>query len=433
MMTFLHPSYLWALWGLLVPIAIHLWSKKKAKTIKVGSVQLLSESKSKRSSSLQLNEWLLLLLRLIVLSLVVLLMAKPQWRDKSNAVEVVYLVEPSLAADVNLKPTLDSLSQENEVRLLEKHFPAYSVSANIISDENIPDYWRLASEMDALKTDSIVVLTKGLQQGLKGMRPRTQNNIHWIQMDEATSAIEKPIWAYKDNERVRLVSVISNAERTSFITNKLSVEDTSIQTNESGDSIKIDLENRTETVPFSIVRPLEVTLFYSDSLKAEKEYIETSFMALASYLNREINVNSEKDFLPNQTADSDLTVWLSRQGPPKSYQKLLIFKPDSLAHELIEKGEGNTYFLTDRLNLDNVISQHFTEKLLLLLDLQGELMNEAQNWDLRKVAENVLITTIEDEESKEEYKATMDISPWFWMILPLLMIIERIVAFKRKH
>ena len=239
-MTFLHPSYLWALWGLLVPIAIHLWSKKEAKTIMVGSVQLLSESKSKRSSSLQLNEWLL---RLIVLSLVVLLMAKPQWTNKSYAAEVVYLVEPSLTADINLKPILDSLTQENEVRLLEKHFPAYTISENIVNDENVPDYWQLASEMDALNSDSIVVFTKGFLQGLKGMRPRTHNNIHWIQMDVATPAIEKPIWAYKDNERVRLISVISNAERTSFITDEISEGDTTIQPNETGDSIKIDLEN----------------------------------------------------------------------------------------------------------------------------------------------------------------------------------------------
>ena len=43
-MSFAHPLYLWTLLGLLVPIAIHLWSKKEAKTIKIGSVQLLSES-----------------------------------------------------------------------------------------------------------------------------------------------------------------------------------------------------------------------------------------------------------------------------------------------------------------------------------------------------------------------------------------------------
>ncbi|MEP0086438.1 MAG: BatA domain-containing protein, partial [Maribacter dokdonensis] len=81
-MSFAHPSYLWALLGLLVPIAIHLWSKKEAKTIKIGSVQWLSESKSKQSSSIQLNEWWLLVLRMGIISLLVLLMAKPQWHSK---------------------------------------------------------------------------------------------------------------------------------------------------------------------------------------------------------------------------------------------------------------------------------------------------------------------------------------------------------------
>ncbi len=433
MITFLYPSYLWALWGLLVPIVIHLWSKKEAKTIKVGSVQLLSESKSKRSSSLQLNEWLLLLLRMAVLALLVLLMAKPQWTGEPSASKLVYIVEPSLLGNDLLKQRLDSLWQESEVRLLKKNFPLYSGSENGTGVEQIPDYWQLASDMDVLNADSIVVFTKGLKQGIKGMRPHTRNSIHWIQIDGKTSKLEKPIWAYKDNERLSLFTIATNAERTSFKKTDINHGGSTYQLNEAGDSLKIDFENTKATVPVSVVRPIEISLFYSDSLRTEKEYIETSFLAISSYLNREINVNITTDSLVGQKTDADLTIWLSEKKAPKAYQKLLVLKPNIFAKGLIEEGEGNRYFLTDRLNLDNVISQHFTEKLLLLLDLDKDLKNKAQEWDLRTVSERVLLPNREEGKPDEKMKAGIAISPWFWMILPLLLLIERILAYKRKQ
>ena len=53
-MSFLNPTYLWALLGLLIPIAIHLWSKKEGKTVKIGSIELLRESDSKQTSIIKI-------------------------------------------------------------------------------------------------------------------------------------------------------------------------------------------------------------------------------------------------------------------------------------------------------------------------------------------------------------------------------------------
>ena len=61
-MVFLNPLFLWTLLGLSIPIAIHFWSKKKVKTIKIGSTQLLKQLNPKQTSSIRLNQWFLLLL-----------------------------------------------------------------------------------------------------------------------------------------------------------------------------------------------------------------------------------------------------------------------------------------------------------------------------------------------------------------------------------
>ena len=54
-MTFLNPTYLWTLLALAVPLAIHLWSRKKVRVIKVGSTRFLESLDPKQTNSVKLN------------------------------------------------------------------------------------------------------------------------------------------------------------------------------------------------------------------------------------------------------------------------------------------------------------------------------------------------------------------------------------------
>ncbi|MBB6238121.1 hypothetical protein HDC90_002750 [Pedobacter sp. AK013] len=76
-MHFLSPIGLLALAGLIVPLIIHLWNVKQGKTIKIGSIALLGESSRASSKSFKINDWLLLLLRCLLLALLALLLARP--------------------------------------------------------------------------------------------------------------------------------------------------------------------------------------------------------------------------------------------------------------------------------------------------------------------------------------------------------------------
>ena len=95
-MTFGNPFYLWTLLGLLVPIAIHLWSKKEAKIIKIGSIKFLTPSDSKQSSRIKLNELWLLFLRMFIISILAIILSEPQWQSKSKNIPITYIVDPIL-------------------------------------------------------------------------------------------------------------------------------------------------------------------------------------------------------------------------------------------------------------------------------------------------------------------------------------------------
>lgn len=76
-MHFLYPIGLFALAGIIVPLVIHLWNVKQGKTIKIGSIALLGESSSASSKSFKINDWLLFVLRCLLLVLLAFLLAQP--------------------------------------------------------------------------------------------------------------------------------------------------------------------------------------------------------------------------------------------------------------------------------------------------------------------------------------------------------------------
>ncbi|MGE4287736.1 MAG: BatA domain-containing protein [Salinivirgaceae bacterium] len=76
-MQFLYPKFLWALFTLLVPIAIHLFNFKRYKTIYFSNVAFLQNLHHETKSQSVVKKIVLLLLRLLMLVALVLLFARP--------------------------------------------------------------------------------------------------------------------------------------------------------------------------------------------------------------------------------------------------------------------------------------------------------------------------------------------------------------------
>lgn len=84
-MQFLYPIGLFALASLIVPIVIHLWKVKQGKTLKIGSISLLGEGAASNAKSIQVSDWLLLLLRCLFFILLAFILASPFITGKSIA------------------------------------------------------------------------------------------------------------------------------------------------------------------------------------------------------------------------------------------------------------------------------------------------------------------------------------------------------------
>ncbi|MDF0717946.1 BatA domain-containing protein [Muricauda sp. 334s03] len=425
-MVFANPSYLWALLGLLVPLAIHLWSKKEAKTIKIGSIQLLDESNSRQSSSIQLNEWLLLLLRMLIIALIVLLMAGPQWRTKGDEKQITYLVEASVANDPSISAILDSLQEESPVLLMKNGFPAWESDVDYSRSKEQPNYWQLTQKMDSLRSDSIVVFTKALAKGFRSMRPATQKKIHWVVM-EPDETQDVPLIAFNREAGIELVSASSSGRVTKI--NKKIVND-GFEVVASGDSLRL-LSDDTRTVPLTGLDTLHVNMYVEEGFEREGNYIEASFRALSTFLKQEIIIHKE-DRLSND--ETHLNIWLHNDSNNHMVGKWLVYQENPLAKQLIESTiTKNIFHLTSRLNPKNTVEQHLPEQLLDILDLDRELNSLVREVDGRQLDETVLKPNYVEPKRKRERATMIDISFWVFCLLAGLMIVERIMANYKKQ
>lgn len=139
-MNLLYPIGLLALTAILVPIIIHLWRIKQGKTLKVGSISLMGESAASNARSLVISDWLLLLLRCLLLMILAFLLAQPFLKGKPLTKQGGWiLVEQQNLKTIyqNHRKTIDSLLNKGfEFRHLGLGFKALSLkdTSNVVTD-----------------------------------------------------------------------------------------------------------------------------------------------------------------------------------------------------------------------------------------------------------------------------------------------------------
>ena len=410
-MFFANPMFLWALLGLAVPVAIHLWSKDEGKTIKVGSIANLRESENAQTKTLQLNEWLLLLLRMLAIALVVFILAEPFVKSKIKNQELVYLVEPELLKIDTFKASMDSLAESKTVKLFLEDFPEYNAADSVKTVE--VNYWQLAQDFERLKADSLVVYSQTLLNGFKGKRPEITENVNWVTIDSSQNTAGT-VALTQLQDSVEVLEVKSTKQQLRY---KKSVRDFAAIQN---------LETDLEIQPLDT---LQVYTFAEDSLQTDLKFLKTGFEALSTYLKRPIAVT---DIAPNESPQEGILIWLSPSDTPEFSGSLLDYQPNAFASDLIVK--NGTYFsLTQNLTRKNVVEQHLAEHLLPLINLHPELDEAVQKYD-RRVLADAFATPLRTAKVQELNQASsIPLTHWFWLALLITLIVERFLSRIRKQ
>lgn len=426
-MTFLNPTYLWFSLGIFIPIAIHLWSRRRVVTIKVGSIRLLQESEPKRTSTVRLNELWLLALRVLMIAVITLLLASPRTIDTSAQKPLVYLIEPTLLHSDKVKRLLNETPEE-QVKVLVEGFPDVAGYSPTDREDEIPEYWQLAQKMNALPADSIIVIAEGFVSGIKGKRPMGSGRINWTVIPSGKTENRLLEVAHVEDS-LALLTVISDADRLYFESEKRSKNSIEVKNQSVIDSVLI---NGT-LMPVRSKKPLRVFMKYHDSLLQEQHYLSAGLKAVAKLMDRPLTLdeNSESG---SGDAKYDLSIWLGNEPEQDLGAKQLILELDPLANGLILPTiDKNIYILTSRLNNENIFSEHLAEQLYTLLDLHEGLKEKTRSSDRRVVTEEELRPQVSESPRSSQQAGLADASPWLWGLLFLIMVSERILAKYRKQ
>jgi hypothetical protein len=191
--AFATPAWLAALAALAVPLAIHLWSHRARRPIRVGSIRLLSGVPPAAARALRLRDPWLLALRLAMLAALALSLADPYWTPRApRPVTWALLSEEAL----NDRELIDSLRNARvELRLLETGIPPLNDGRRQMADGSdsdggcglptaichLPHYWSLLSEADRLAPPGtrFVVAAPLVADRFRGTRPAIAAAVTW--------------------------------------------------------------------------------------------------------------------------------------------------------------------------------------------------------------------------------------------------------------
>ena len=429
-MNFLAPIYFWSLLGLAIPLLIHLWNRKKIKTIKIGSVQLLKESNPKQARSFRLNEWALLFLRMLLVGLLTLLLVGPVLNKLVSKAELTVIIEPGVLLNDKFSSVLDTLAF-SEIRLLQPGLPIYEKEEDIDS-YSLPNYWQLAQEMEELTADSIVVFTNALVSGIKGIRPSLSRRINWV-LIPASETANNYLSAQKKEDSIQFLIAHTENQHLSITKENVSLSSNQIMVNERGDSISL-LSAKSEKLLLDPESNYKVAIIFEDETAGTMQLCMASLKAMGEYLNQNIEIQSviNNEELPK--INYDLVIYLNQKPIDIITKKKLIYKPDATAHHLIEPGKDKiTFLLTKQLSTNEVLSSRFPEKLWKIISEDEELSSKIDLADERQMDLSLLKPRIIQKEYEVGSFQKMDISPWLWIIFSMTFIAERILSKVRKQ
>jgi Aerotolerance regulator N-terminal len=179
-LVLLLPLGLAALAALALPLLLHLHRRQEQQRTVFAALRWI-RGPARPRRRLRLEQWPLLLLRMLLLALIALLLARPAWQADATAQDWV-LVVPGVDA-ARAQARLDAPAAQ--WRWLRAGFPLFDAAKS--TDDTVEDVASLLREFDAgLPAGSrLQVIVPGTLRGLDGGEIRLSRAVDWLVVDQA--------------------------------------------------------------------------------------------------------------------------------------------------------------------------------------------------------------------------------------------------------
>lgn len=302
-MQFLNSIWLFAIAAISIPVVIHLWNIRPGKTLKVGSIALVTAAAQKSSRSFKLNNVLLFILRCLFLMILAFLLAAPFWQRYQALTKAKGWV---LIPRENLKETytkfnisLDSLYKIGfEFHFFNTNFDKFELN-KALNDSLLggkpgaENYWNLVAKLNKKlpATVPVYLLTPNQVKHFTGSRPSVSLNLHWQTYTAADSVNTwiQSAW-FTNNNSIKVVEGNSRPSGTYF---------TSYIIQSEGDPkspFTVDVNHGKPVVSLKSapgkLTPIDTTTLwiaiYNDRYSADASYLNAALQAVANFTQRKI-------------------------------------------------------------------------------------------------------------------------------------------------
>ncbi|HRJ29084.1 MAG TPA: BatA domain-containing protein [Cyclobacteriaceae bacterium] len=407
-MSFLNPIWLWGLTGLLLPVAIHLLSRKEGNVIRLGSVRHVVDSTSASFSSIRLNEIWLLLVRCLLLLFIIFFLSGLYFSFESRDDKKWLVVEKGLERDNDFMPLIDSLRDQGyELRHLYAGFPLVDDGSELNGSIN---YWLLAQTLQAEAVAQAVVLSNNYLRNFSGQRVSLPDNVQWIaknptQQEFAMAAIDmgNVIWKRTGS---------SNALKTHF-------------------STKVS-DNGQTAVPADT---LLITLVSDNEYEYDKEIMLAALQVIQQnapfiFVISDVSVS---DYNPVRKAD--WVIWLSDRKPEVRDLPIIAYNNTEITNDRIvfEQVMPTYWRLNARLNEGIALNSHLVIRLSEILLPVGKFSESVEVNDRRVLPEQAA-WSVTGQVSERKATSIPGNQNVYWMVLIFFtLIVERLLALKRNQ
>jgi hypothetical protein len=336
-MAFVHLLWLWLAAAVMVPVAVHLFSRQQGRVIKVGSLRFVPPSVPSRIRRAAFHEPLLFLVRALLTLALALIPTMPYLTATFSSAKGWVLVAPELEAYDGSKQfylDLDSLQKNGyELRRFEKHFPPFRTDAQKKSSEPTSDFWSLLSEADKDCPSPLpmMVFMEPRVAALRGTRPTLQHTVFvkpYFNEPESEPKKISPVSAERFGGdslrvRVRVSSAPSTAVEEVFMRSSSSVTvSNQLLRYENGNLI---LGN--ESIPIDTTPRKKITIAYSADRKQDAVYLNAAVHAAVLHEGKRDTVILQRLTVSNRASfQSDVLFWLSDDDLPQGVSATLIVR-----------------------------------------------------------------------------------------------------------
>jgi Aerotolerance regulator N-terminal len=409
MISFSNPIMLWSLLGLSIPIAIHFLSRKEGRVIMIGSVRHLEESPSQQFKGIKLNEYWLLLLRALLITILSFFLAGAQYVPESGNSKKWLIIEKALLEKSMVQKLIDSLSLDGyEIHLLAPDFPLTESNKGTTQS----DYYTLLEELKDHNLDKGIVITGNHASFFNGDVMSLPENIQWL------SIPSDPVHYLLSSQDVNKDSLslrygYSDSDLTYFRTEL------------------IHKNNYKDSVAITGADTLTIHIYADNYFQYDKSIIE----AALSVIQKTFKVNIIKEDFTSKSDQlrADWLIWFSNEPVPPLDGKILYFQAYEYGR-LIQKVSFNQWALTQRLNQELSTQQHLTLQIASLLINTEALEKRVLEHDASYLSDSLAFAPSRNESvATVSPMAYQPLNSILFILFFSLFIIERSLSYIRKQ